>query len=104
MCRFFERGREGYVREDTSVLRDVAVTLFVRGVDNVEVGMSTCGPGGKCLCSFICSAWSFNCRSENFAAPKHVGNVAIVHSLYNDTALFIVCVSLGRFFDMFRVV
>ena len=52
----FALGGEGYVIEDTSVLGDVAVTLFIRDVENVEVDMSPCGPGGKCLHSFICSA------------------------------------------------
>ena len=100
----FALGGEGSVREDTSVSENAAVKLFSIGVDDFEVEMSPCGPGGKRLRSFIYSARSFNSRSENFAASKIAGNVAIVHSLYNDTALFIVCVLLGRFFDMFRVV
>ena len=52
----FAQGGEGYVREDTSVLGDAAVTLFGRGVDDVELYMSPRGPGRKRLRSFICSA------------------------------------------------
>ena len=60
----FARGGEGSVREDTSVSGDTAVTLFGRCVDGVEVEMYPRGPGGKHLRSFICSARSFDYRSD----------------------------------------
>ena len=77
----FAQGGEGSVREDTSILGDAAVKLFRRGVEDVEVEMSPCEQGSKRLCSFICIAWSFDSRSENFAACKHAGNVELMHSL-----------------------
>ena len=77
----FALGGEGYVIEDTSVSGDVAVTLFIRDVENVEVDMYPRGPGGKRLRSFICSARSFDSRSEKFSARKHAETVALVHSL-----------------------
>ena len=64
----FARGGEGSVREYTSVSGDAAVTLFGRCVDNVNVDMYPCGPGGKRLHSFNYSARSFDTRSDNFAA------------------------------------
>ena len=73
--------RGGSVKEDTSVSGDRDMALFSRGVDYVEVDMSPCWPGGKRLRSFICRARSFDSRSENFAAGKHAGTVALVHSL-----------------------
>ena len=77
----FSQGGEGYVREDTSFPGYASVKLFGRGVEDVEVGMSTRGPGGKRLCSLICIAWLFDSRSENFAAHKHAGTIALVHYL-----------------------
>ena len=77
----FPRGGEGSIREDTLVSGDAAMALFGRGVGYVEVDMYPRGPGGKRLCSFICSSWPSDSRSENFAARKHAGTVALVHSL-----------------------
>ena len=48
------------VFQDTSVSGDAAVTLFGRGVDNVEVDMFPRGPGGKRLHSFIYGARSLD--------------------------------------------
>ena len=78
---YFARGGEGSVREDTPVLGDLDVTLFSRDVENVEVEMYSCGPGGKHPRSFIGSARSFDSRSEKISARKHAGTVALVHSL-----------------------
>ena len=78
---FFARGGEESVREDTLVSGDAAMTLFGRGVDDVGVDVSPRGTGGNRLRSFICSDRSFDSRSENFAARKHAGTVAIVYYL-----------------------
>ena len=77
----FAQGGDGYVREDTSVSGDADVTLLGRGVDDFEANMSPRGPVGKRLRSLICSARSFDSRSENVSARKHAGTFALMHSL-----------------------
>ena len=56
----FAQGGDSSVKEDTSVLGYADVTLFGRGVEDVEVDMYLHGPGGKHLRSFICSAPAFD--------------------------------------------